>query len=106
MAVDDLAADGEADTAAFVDIRAVQPLERLENAFPVTFVEADAVVGDGNLQHRQAEERAGALVRRDSGGDADFEGTIRVTIFHRVGQEILHELPDLRLVTYHDRKAF
>src|SRR5436190_12332311 len=46
VALDDLAADREADARALERLAVVQALEHLENAFPVPGVEADPVVCD------------------------------------------------------------
>ncbi len=47
VTVDDLAADGEANAAAFIVVRTVQTLERLKYALAMTLLEADAIVGNG-----------------------------------------------------------
>src|SRR3954447_17781591 len=47
--LDDLAADGEAHAGALVRAALVQPLEELEDAVHVPGLEADAVVGDGEM---------------------------------------------------------
>ncbi len=44
VAVEHLAADCKAEAAALIGLRAVQPFERIEDAFAVAILKADAVV--------------------------------------------------------------
>ena len=49
MALDDLLGDGKADAVAFIGAAVVQPLEHLEYLFRILLVEADTVIGYGDL---------------------------------------------------------
>src|SRR3954467_14692403 len=51
VALDDLAADGEADAGAFVGLAVVQALEHLEDVLAGFRGDPDAAVGDGDLGH-------------------------------------------------------
>src|SRR5690349_1220003 len=51
VALDDLAADGEADPRALVGLAVVQALEHLEDVLALVGRDPDAAVGDGDLAH-------------------------------------------------------
>src|SRR3954452_24875038 len=51
VALDDLAADGQADARAFVGLAVVQALEHLEHVLASVGGDADAAVGDRDLRH-------------------------------------------------------
>src|SRR4051812_36918673 len=59
VALDDLAADGEADPGAAVGLAVVQALEHLEHALAVLGLDPDARVLHGELDHSGARRRGG-----------------------------------------------
>src|ERR1700754_375596 len=88
VALDDLAAECEADPGAGVLAARVQALERAEDARRVLRLEADAVVGDADLG------RAVQGVRVD----AHARGNAVAVELDRVGDQVLQQLTHLRAV--------
>src|SRR5215212_2120539 len=82
LALDDLAADREADPGALERLAVVQALEHLEHAVAVARVDPDAVVGDRDAPHR---------VVHALGLDPYARARPRAEL-QRVGDEVLQQL--------------
>src|ERR1044071_2564595 len=87
MALDDLLADREADAGAGVFPHRVQPLEDHEDALEVLRLDADAVVGDGDLP------RIALVLGADV--DARYAGAAEL---ERVADQVLEQLRELHVV--------
>ena len=85
--LDDLAADCQADAGALVGFAGVEPAEDLEDTLPMSILESDAVVP--NREH--------PLAPFSFGADAHFQGSLAPEL-HRVGEQVLKESFQLRLV--------
>src|SRR5579884_527116 len=89
VALDDLAADGQADAGAGVLLLRVQPLEDDEDALQVLRVDADAVVTNPEQPLAAPRRAAGADVDHRPGGAAELQ---------RVADQVLEQLHQLRRV--------
>ena len=100
MPVHDLAADGQADTGAFILAAAMQPLEDLENAFAVFFVETDAVVFDDDLP----DVGAAVLLREEFAVKLHHGRLARFLKFQRIANQVLQQLRHLAAIAPDQRQ--
>jgi len=93
----DFADDGEAHAGAFVFVTGVETLEDVKNAVQIFFVEADAIVADGDFQ-----EFAAGVFDDFAGGDFDDRGLVGAAEFEGVADEVLQQLAHLEAVGLQD----
>src|SRR5579883_763990 len=91
--LDDLLAQRQADARPWICFAGVQPLENDEDALGVARIDADAVVGDGEQILRTAALGAHAHDRWRFAAE-----------LHRVANQILEDLAQLRWIAEHGRQ--